>query len=259
MININIVDYNLMLAFWFAFTRFLAISIQLPIFDNVAIPNMVKVLTCLIMTYTFFPGISGGIINDIAYVGDNSFWILTIFNAFVGLTVGLLVKMIMNLFVGAGSVITQQVGFGMVRYFDPTFSQQLGPFEQLIGWVVLVMILSSGALLPMFKGLLTTFDSITFINITKLAAMPLFFNDFFKSVFLSSLMLASPLIFTNLLIMAILGIIARMVPQMNVLMVSFVVNIWLGLLVFWACSSEFFQVAFRLYTESLSEWFKFLM
>ena len=259
MINVNIVDYNLLLAFWFAFTRFVAITIQLPLFDNVAIPTMVKILTCLIMTYAFFPGISSGIIADINYVGDNSFWILTIFNAFVGITVGLMVKLIMNLFVGAGSIITQQVGFGMVRYFDPTFSQQLGPFEQLIGWVILVMILSSGALFPMFKGLLSTFESITFININKLIAMPSFFNQFFKSVFLSSLMLASPLLFTHLIIMAILGIIARMVPQMNVLMVSFIVNIWLGLLVFWACSSEFFQVAFRLYTENLSEWFKFVI
>ena len=259
MINVNIVDYNLLLAFWFAFTRFVAITIQLPLFDNVAIPTMVKILTCLIMTYAFFPGISSGIIADINYVGDNSFWILTIFNAFVGITVGLMVKLIMNLFVGAGSIITQQVGFGMVRYFDPTFSQQLGPFEQLIGWVILVMILSSGALFPMFKGLLSTFESITFININKLIAMPSFFNQFFKSVFLSSLMLASPLLFTHLIIMAILGLIARLVPQMNVLMVSFIVNIWLGLLVFWACSSEFFQVAFRLYTENLSEWFKFVI
>ncbi|TDJ08893.1 MAG: type III secretion protein [Deltaproteobacteria bacterium] len=259
MINVNIVDYNLLLAFWFAFTRFLAITMQLPLFDNVAIPTLVKILTCLIMTYAFFPGISGGLLSDIAYVGDNSFWILTLFNAFVGITVGLLVKLIMNLFVGAGSVITQQIGFGMVRYFDPTFSQQLGPFEQLISWVILIMVLTSGALFPMFKGLLATFDSITILNINKLIAMPSFFNEFFKSVFLSSLMLASPLIFTNLIIMAILGIIARMVPQMNVLMVSFIVNIWLGLLVFWACSSEFFQVAFRLYTEQLGVWFKFLM
>jgi len=259
MINVNIVDYNLLLAFWFAFTRFLAITMQLPLFDNVAIPTLVKILTCLIMTYAFFPGISGGLLSDIAYVGDNSFWILTLFNAFVGITVGLLVKLIMNLFVGAGSVITQQIGFGMVRYFDPTFSQQLGPFEQLISWVILIMVLTSGALFPMFKGLLATFDSITLLNINKLIAMPSFFNEFFKSVFLSSLMLASPLIFTNLIIMAILGIIARMVPQMNVLMVSFIVNIWLGLLVFWACSSEFFQVAFRLYTEQLGLWFKFLM
>jgi flagellar biosynthetic protein FliR len=56
----------------------------------------------------------------------------------------------------------------------------------------------------------------------------------------------------------ILGIISRMIPQMNVLTVSFVVNIWLGLFVFWACSDEFFQVAFKIYTEKLGEWFRFV-
>ena len=58
--------------------------------------------------------------------------------------------------------------------------------------------------------------------------------------------------------MVILGIIARMVPQMNVLMVSFVVNIGMGLLVFVAGSDEFFQIGFKLYTEKLGEWFKFI-
>lgn len=62
----------------------------------------------------------------------------------------------------------------------------------------------------------------------------------------------------NVLIMCVLGIIARFVPQMNVLMVSFVVNIGLGLLVFMSCSTEFFQVGFRLYTEKLGEWFQLI-
>ena len=145
MINIQILDYNILLAFWFAFTRFVAITFQFPVFDNLAIPSVVKILTCLLMTYAFFPMISGGILKDIAYIGENSFWILTIFNAFVGITLGLLVKLIMNLFVGAGSLITQQIGFGMVRYFDPNQSTQVGPFEQLIGWTLLIMIITSGS------------------------------------------------------------------------------------------------------------------
>jgi flagellar biosynthetic protein FliR len=72
-------------------------------------------------------------------------------------------------------------------------------------------------------------------------------------------MLATPLIFTNMLIMTVLGIIARTVPQLNVIMVSFAVNIGLGLLVFAATSDEFFNVAFKLYTDKLGEWFQFII
>ena len=83
--------------------------------------------------------------------------------------------------------------------------------------------------------------------------------EFFKSLFLAALLLSTPLIFTNILIMAILGVIARTVPQMNVLMVSFVVNIGLGLLVFIATSDEFFQVAYKIYTDKLGSWFQFVI
>ena len=42
-------------------------------------------------------------------------------------------------------------------------------------------------------------------------------------------------------------------------MVSFAVNIGLGLLVFAATSDEFFNVAFKLYTQKLGEWFQFII
>jgi flagellar biosynthesis protein FliR len=258
MINIEVVDYKLLLAFFFGFSRVLAISIQLPIFDNIAIPASVKMLTSLVLTYAFFPSISPSILADLAIVGENSFWILTAFNVCAGLVIGMIVKLIMDLFTGAGSIITQQIGFGMIRYFDPTSAQSVGPFEQLISWGILIVILSSGALLPMFKGLIGSFTHISFLNVGNLFHTPEFFSEFFKSIFMSSLLLASPFIFVNLLITMILGIISRMIPQMNVLTVSFVVNIWLGLFVFWACSDEFFQVAFKIYTEKLGEWFRFV-
>ena len=70
--------------------------------------------------------------------------------------------------------------------------------------------------------------------------------------------LAGPLIFANLLMNLVMGIVARTVPQMNVLMVSFVVNIGLGLLLFLGIAEEFFQVSFDLYVEKLGEWYQFL-
>ena len=258
MVNIQIVDMTAVIAFWVTFTRWLAVMFQLPIFDNVSVPTLVKVLCTLIISYAFYPYVSGDVMKDVQYLGEHAFWMLTIFNVVIGLAVGFLVKSIMNIFVSTGTIITQQVGFSMVRYFDPSTNQQVGPFEKLIQWTVLIMVISSGALLPMFKGVMGTFHSIHFYQLGQFAQAPEFFIELFKSIFLAALMLASPLIFTNVLIMSILGIIARIVPQMNVLMVSFVVNIGLGLLVFAATSNEFFQVAYNVYVEKLGEWFQFV-
>ena len=74
----------------------------------------------------------------------------------------------------------------------------------------------------------------------------------------AAVLLAGPLIFANLMMNLVFGIVARTVPQMNVLMVSFVVNIGMGLILFLGITEEFFHVSFDFYVKSLGEWFQFL-
>lgn len=258
MLNIQITDMNIIVAFWLAFTRWLAVMFQLPIFDNVSIPVVVKVLATLILTYAFFPLIEAQLLLDIKHVGADSFWYLTIFNTLVGLIIGFFVKSIMAIFISSGALITQQVGLNALSYFDPQAGSPIGPFEKLIEWTVLMMILTSGALIPMFKGVISSFSTIHVYNFGKMAHSIDFYMILFKSIFISSIMLATPMIFINLVINAVMGIISRAVPQMNVIAVSFAVNIGLGVLVFVVGSDEFFQTCFRIYTDRLGDWFQFL-
>ncbi len=258
MISLQITDMTMIVAFWLAFSRWLAVMFQLPLFDNVAIPAVVKVLATVVITYAFFPLIQDQLLMDIRYVGVNSFWYLTIFNTLIGLVIGFFVKSIMSIFISSGALITQQVGFNALHYFDPNAGGQVGPFEKLIEWTVLMMILTSGALIPMFKGVVSSFSTVHVYNLGKMAHSPEFFMMMFKAFFVSALMLSSPMIFINVVINAVMGIISRAVPQMNVIAVSFAINIGLGLLVFVAGSDEFFQTCFRIYTEKLGQWFQFL-
>jgi flagellar biosynthetic protein FliR len=258
MLNIQITDMTVIVAFWLAFSRWLAVIFQLPLFENVAIPAVVKVLTSVVITFAFFPLVEAQIMMDIKHVGVESFWYLTIFNTLVGLVIGFFVKSIMAIFISSGAVITQQMGFNALHYFDPSAGGQVGPFEKLIEWTLLMMILTSGALIPMFKGVVLSFSSVHIYSIGKMGHSIEFFMIMFKSIFISSLMLATPMIFINLLINGVMGIVSRAVPQMNVISVSFAVNIGIGLLVFVAGSDEFFQTCFKMYTEKLGMWFQFI-
>jgi flagellar biosynthetic protein FliR len=146
-----------------------------------------------------------------------------------------------------------------MTFFDPTFEQQVGPFEKIIQWTMLILILSSGALMPMFKGVINSFYSINLMKLTQASFMADYYMEFFKSLFVAAIMLASPILFTNFIINIVLGVIARTVPQMNILMVSFAVNIGLGLLVFVAISNDFFNEAYSFYVTKLGEWFQILL
>lgn len=257
--NIAVTDYTILIAFWLSFSRWTAITFQLPIFDNASVPSVLKILTSLVLTYAFFPLVEAQLVFEVATIGVESFWYLTIVHTLIGLVIGFLVKSILSLFVAAGTIMTQQIGFTSISYFDPSFVSQVGPFEKIIQWTVLIMILSTGALLPMFKGILGSFASINAISIGKMAQTHIFYQDFFKNIFQSAFLLATPILFTNLLLNLVMGIVARTVPQMNILMVSFVVNIGIGLLVFFAISEEFFAVAYKLYVEKLGDWFQFIL
>lgn len=257
--NLTIADQTAFLAFWLSFSRWSAVLMQLPLFDNVAVPNIVKVLSSFVISFAFFAELRGTLVAEINMVGLDNVWMLMMFHTCVGLIIGFLVKSIMSLFVATGSILTQQIGFASVSYFDPTQAQQVGPFERLIEWVMLILILSSGALVPMFKGVFNSFFSVNFLNADKMLKTPEYFVLFFKSAFSASILLAGPLIFANLLMNLVMGIVARTIPQMNVLMVSFVVNIGFGLLLFLGIAEEFFQVSFDLYVEKLGDWYQFLL
>lgn len=258
MLNIQITDLSILVAFWLAFSRWAAVLFQLPLFDNISIPVIVKVLSAIVISYAFFPLVENDLLSDIKNVGVENFWYLTILNTFVGLVIGFFVKIIMSLFVSAGGLITQQIGFNALHYFDPNAGGQVGPFEKLIEWTLLMIILTSGALIPMFRGVVMSFSAIHVYHLGKFAHSSEYFMTVFKSFFLTSLMLATPMIFINLVINAIMGILSRAVPQLNVISVSFAVNIGLGLLVFLLGSDEFFQTAFRMYSDELGKWFMFI-
>lgn len=256
--TISITSIHLFSAFWLMFSKWAAALIQLPHFDEASVPMRVKVLFSLLITIAFSQMLMPAVMADLEFVGYDNFYMLLMYYTITGLIIGYLVKSIMFVFQTAGSLITQQIGFSMVSYFDPSAGQQVGPFEKLIKWTLLVMIISTAVLNPMLKGLI---DSFHFLSLRNFLQTDLNFTmafDFVKGLILSALILASPLIFMNVLVSCLLGVVARIVPQMNIIMVSFVINIGLGLILFTIITNEFFETAFQMYVEKLGIWFKMI-
>jgi len=258
MITFTITDYRELLIFWLFFTRFLTIMMQLPIFEEGKIPPVVRVLSTMIFSYALYPSVRDVIGSEIDYIGVEHFWYLTISHAMIGLFIGFLIKIIMSVFVSAGSLMNQQMGFTSVTYFDPSSVSRVGPFEMFIQWTMVIMLLQTGALLPIFKGILASFSTINLHQMSRLFQSPIFYINFLKDLFTISLVLSGPILFTNLLLHLVLGIIARVVPQLNILMVSFAVNIGLGLFVFYTISDEFFHSAYKIYLQKIGDWFQFI-
>ena len=258
MINLQVTDLNFFYAFWLVFCRWGAMMLQFPLFDQNTIPLMIKVLLVVGFSFAIFPMLQGVVVRDVVLVGTENIWFLTIFYTLMGLLVGFLAKSILFLFNSVGAIITQQIGFTSVRYFDPNSGDQVGPFERIIFLTMTLILISSGGLLPLLKGGMASFQTMSFLTISSKVGIVQLFTHLFKSVFLSAILLSMPFIFSNILVMSILGIISRAVPQMNILMVSFVLNIGVGLLIFLFSSEEFFILIFEKYSSILGDWFRYI-
>lgn len=258
MINVTIIDQSKLAAFWIIFSRWIAVLTQIPLLSESTVPNVVKVLTCFVITFAFYDGLSPVVLRDIRYVGENYFWILTIYNVVVGLFIGFFVKAIMISFSGVGSMMSQQIGFGGLRYMDPSLGSQVGPFEKIISITLLVIILFLGALKPMFQGVYNSFFSINLVNNIEMDKIVNYYFHLFKELFKISLILASPILFTNLISYILMGLIAKAVPQMNILVASFSINIFLGLTIFIVVIYDFFYTSHSYYLEFLANWFNFI-
>lgn len=258
MISLQVVDQVQLFAFWLCFTRVIACFINFPMFEDVAVPMIVKILAAMVVSYAIFPIVSGSVLGDIAHYGQHSFILLTSYYAISGLVISYLVKIVSSVVLAAGTVMSQQMGLGNISIYDPTSLSPVTPIEKLLKWTLLLLIFSSGAMLPILKGMVLSFDKLTILSLEHVRNMHYFFFDYFKSLFTIAIMLAAPVLFTNILLNFILGIISRVVPQINVIMLSFILSVFVGLCVFYLIGEELYAVTFEQYLKILGDWFLFV-
>ncbi len=253
MLQFVIIDEFKLICFWLIFTRWFIVLSQTPLFDQEQVPMVVKTFVPLLITFIFFDQTFAAM-NGFKGSRDFSMSFLIFRETILSLVIGLFLKIVHQIFISAGMLITQSIGFSAVRYFDPTSGGMIGPIEKLMHWTMIVFILFSGAWAPMLKGIQESFLIFDSTRLLQIIASPQVILSMTKNIFLSSLILASPLVILNLFLNVILGIIARTIPQINVLMVSFIVNIGIGLLILGLMSEELFLVSFEHYKELLAEW-----
>ena len=110
----------------------------------------------------------------------------------------------------------------------------------------------------MFQGVYNSFFSINLVNNIEMDKIVNYYFHLFKELFKISLILASPILFTNLISYILMGLIAKAVPQMNILVASFSINIFLGLTIFIVVIYDFFYTSQSYYLEFLANWFNFV-
>ena len=131
----------------------------------------------------------------------------------------------------AGSFTDAVTGFSFAAMVDPVNGTQGGVISQVYSLVGLMVFLAIGGDAWMLRGLARTFDLVPLTRTPQIGSLTQGVLQSFTTIFASAVELAAPALLALAITDVALGMVARVVPQLNVFAVGFPLKIGVGLLI----------------------------
>jgi flagellar biosynthesis protein FliR len=151
---------------------------------------------------------------------------------------------ILLLFIGiqfAGQLGGLQMGYGIVNVYDPQSGGQVSIIAQFLNVLAILMVLALDGHHMVLRGLMASFETVPLGGVEWKAPVAHKLVALSAEVFVIAIKISAPILIALFLISVALGILARTVPQMNVFIVGFPVQMAVGLTVLVA-SLPLFQI-----------------
>jgi flagellar biosynthetic protein FliR len=168
-----------------------------------------------------------------ASVGSDVHWLsgtlLVVQESIVGLAFGLVAQMAYSAVHQGGLILAQQMGLSDAEVINPLGGDQSEAVASLLDAAFAVLFLAGGGLQLLMMVLARSYRMFPALSEPNLAALAQGVMAAGSYMMLFSLKLAAPALAAFLILAVVLSIMARIMPDMNILMESFPLRIGLGL------------------------------
>ena len=216
-------------AFMLVFARIGAMVMLLPGLGEANIPVNIKLAIALLLTLIILP------LHRDAYHVDMSsltpLLLLMIYEIVIGIVLGATARVTLSALQVAGSVIAQQLGLGFVTSVDPTQGQQgvlVGNFLSLLGITLLFATDTHHLVIAALNDSYAIFAPGEIMPSGDVAALA---TRAFSAAFKIGMQLSAPFLVFGLVFNVGLGVLGRLMPQMQVYFVGVPLSILAGFLI----------------------------
>ena len=217
------------------------------------IPPQIKVVLSLMLAlilYPFIPLIT-------VYPDRPDHYIMLIASELlIGLVLGIIARFLFGAVEFAGTVIGFQMGLGMAMAFDPQSQEQISLVGRFENATATLIFLAMDGHLIVLQALVRSYSVLPpggasinrplVENLTELSA----------SVFVIGLQIGAPLIVALFLANAVVGLLARSVPQIQVFVVGFPLTLMLGFLFLFFGMPFFAQAVHQMFEKLDTQFFE---
>ncbi len=222
--------------------RVSALIISSPLFGRTTLPRTIKVGFCLALSYMFFVAYPQSVnFSGITLLGYAA---LCAKEMLFGLILAFCTNLYFTLTFTAGHIIDMQVGFGMVNVLDPQSNLQVPLTGNLLNLVLLMCFFAVNGHHKLFtlvgSSLLLVPAGQVGVSATLLARAAV---EAFAQAFLLGVQVAMPVIAGAMVLEAVLGVMIRTVPQLNMYVAGLPIKIILGLMLIMLLMQPYVQVS----------------
>ena len=225
MLNITTAELNaLIAAFIFPLSRILALLVSAPPFSNEAVPVRIRLILGLAIAMAIAPGID----NIPPIVPASGMGLLSIAEQMlIGLAMGFSMRMVFSAIDLGGNIISNQMGLGFATSYDPAGTSQTVVVSEVLGYLSLLVFLAIDGHLMVLATLAQSFNALPIGTFAR-AESWIHVADAGRIIFSSGLFLALPAIVALLITNIALGVLGRVSPQLNLMVIGFPTTIILG-------------------------------
>ena len=216
-------------AYMLAFARIGTMVMLLPGVGELSVPSRVRLTIALVLTAVIMPLNRSTYQIDLQAMGP--VLVLLAQEMFIGAVLGLTARMTISALQVAGQVVAQQMGLGFVTAVDPTQGQQgviVGNFLSVLGITLIFAFDLHHLVIGALNDSYLLFKPGDVPIIGDVAAL---LSRTVTSAFRIGVQLAAPFLLFGLLFNLGLGLLSRLMPQMQVFFVGMPLSIMIGFLI----------------------------
>lgn len=211
--------------FW-PLTRVLALMATAPVLSHTAIPLPAKTGIGLAIALALAPIVEAPPLDGLLQASG---FVALAHNILIGMALGFTIRLV---FVGielAGQLIGLQIGLSFASYFSPDTNESENVVSNFLSMLVLLMFLALDGHLMLISALIDSFRLFPVGAPWSVPVDPLTLVRAASDIFAIALTICLPILGVMLLINVVLGVMARVAPQLNLFAVGFPLTVLAGL------------------------------
>ena len=214
--------------FLFIVTRVSAFVFTAPFFNFGSVPRQIKVTFTLIFSTLLYLTLP---YTEVAYPGIIGFTFMVLSEALAGALLGYFTNIVMTILNFTGRLIDMEIGFAMVTMYDPVFKVDTSVSGNLYNYFIIILLLIGNFHHYFLAAFVDAYRVVPIGSTAVNANMVNVIVAFLGNYFLIAMRLMLPIYATMLLVNVVLGIMAKVAPQMNMFVVGIQLKLLGGLVV----------------------------